>query len=174
MKNFKKMFLLLSLLCLPSCSDSLVKPNDTDLEFWISDRPSKELLLEEGYKVIPGWMGATEYLSPNYEAISEEVFDDYFQYRKPEVYVSYVIGGYPDCSDKDGVIHIDITDPKVRVFGLTMESEQSTIEEKMKSLNFKQDKDYPVNYSKGRLNVHIHSSGIYISYRTTNRKGIDY
>lgn len=174
MKNFKKMFLLLSLLCLPSCSESLTKPSDTDLEYWISDRPSEDVLLKKGYTIIPGWMGATEYLAPEYEAIREDSHDDYSMDRKPEVYVSYVIGGYPDCSDSLGVIDIDITDPKIKVFGLTMESEQLVIEEKMKSLNFRQDKDYPVNYSKGRLNVNIHSSGIYISYRTTNRKGIIY
>ena len=174
MKRFKIAFLLLPFFCLTACNTTYTKPDDTDLEYWISDRPSSDLLLEKGYKIIYGWMGATEYLAPQYE-VAGEIYDNaYNASNKPKEYVSYVIGGYPDCSDESGVVHVIVTDPKIRVYGLTTESEQSIIDEKMNALGFKQDSKYVGEYTKGRLTVRISSAEIFVDFQTTNRENIVY
>ena len=174
MKRFKIAFLLLSFFCLTACNTTYTKPNDTDLEYWISDRPSRESLLEKGYKIIYGWMGATEYLAPQYEVVGEIYDNMYYESNKPKEYVSYVIGGYPDCSDESGVVAVIVTDPKIRVYGLTIESEQSIIDGKMKKLGFKQDSKYVGEYTKGRLTVRISSAEIFVDFQQTNRENIVY
>ena len=174
MKRFKIAFLLLPFFCLTACNTTYTKPNDTDLEYWISDRPSRELLLEKGYQITNRWLGETEYIDPQYEVVGEIYDNMYYGSNKPKEYVSYVIGGYPDCSEESGVIHVIVTDPKIRVYGLKTESEQSIIDGKMKALGFKQDSKYLGEYTKGRLTVRISSAEISVDFETTNRENIVY
>lgn len=71
----------------------------------------------DGHALIVGMFGGVEYFGSGYW--SEELFtpgeDEY-----PEYYVTYTLTAYPDYSsgDSDTVTRIEITDPKVRVYGI--------------------------------------------------------
>lgn len=172
MKKFKIAFLLLPFFCLTACNGTYKKPNNTNLEYWITDRPSRDELNEKGYTVIPGWVGATEYLSPDYEPITEKVTSKGPQYRLPSSYVIYIMSGYPDIKDKYAVTRIEVTDPNVKVFGLTMLSEKSEIDKRMKKLGFKLEESG--DYSKGKMFAEINNRRIYVAVSTTNETGIQF
>ena len=103
------------------------KPNDTSLEFWICDNVAE--FDWSGYDEIVGWMGAKEYLGKGYHA--EEG-------KRPQVRVSYIITPWPDyASGGNYVTTIEITDPDVSVYGLTIDSDSKKFEEVMTSMGYK-------------------------------------
>lgn len=60
----------------------------------------------------------------------------------PDVHVTYLLTGYPDVLDDTSVTRIEITDPEIRVYGLTLHSVTDQIRHRMdgvaKSLSFRQ------------------------------------
>lgn len=97
------------------------RPDDTSLEFWITD--NVESVDFSQHNEIYGWMGAREFYGKGYSSVKDEDGNDV----KPEYYVSYLITAYPDYADGgEYVTQIEITDPAVSVYGLTV---NSTIEE---------------------------------------------
>jgi len=104
------------------------KPEDTTLEFWICDDMS--LFDWSGHDEIGGWMGAWEFLGKDYRRTPAG--------ERPYVRVSYILTAWPDYAD-DGeyVTKIEITDPAVPVYGLTVESEPAEFERVMKSMGYK-------------------------------------
>ena len=72
-------FTLFSLLAftLPSCggngnSKYLDRPEDTNLEFWITQKVEWKDFEEKGCTFLPGWFGADEYLDSRYQAVEED------------------------------------------------------------------------------------------------------
>lgn len=107
----------------------LDRPDDTNLEFWITQRVSFEDLEEKGCTYLPGWMGADQYLDSRYEAdTSGEMV------VTPEIHVTYLITGYPDTLDDRAVTRIEITDPSITVYGLTINSKDAEISKRMAGL----------------------------------------
>ena len=105
----------------------LDKPNNTNLEYWITQKVNGEDLVNSGCTYLPGWFGAEEYLDSRYDAeISEGIA------VAPLVHVTYLLTGYPDTLDETAVTHIEITDPDVNVYGLTF---NSTYEDITTSMN---------------------------------------
>ena len=103
------------------------KPADTALEFWICDDGSQ--IDWGGHDEITGWMGAREFLGTGYHA-SE-------QGERPPVRVSYILTAWPDYADGGCYITtIEITDPAVSVYGLTVESEPEEFERVMISMGY--------------------------------------
>lgn len=104
------------------------KPENTTLEFWICDDGS--LVDWSGHDEITGWMGAQEFLGKDYR-MSE-------QGERPRVRVSYILTAWPDYSDGGQyVTTIEITDPTVSVYGLTVESAPAEFERVMISMGYK-------------------------------------
>lgn len=97
------------------------RPDDTSLEFWITE--NVENVDFSQHNEIYGWMGAREFYGKGYSSAKDEDGNDV----RPEHYVTYLITAYPDYADGGQyVTRIDITDPSVSVYGLTV---NSTIEE---------------------------------------------
>ena len=92
-------------------------PKDTTLEFWITENVKDQDWT--GHDEIYGWMGAREFLGSAYKKNADADGSD----QHPEHYVSYVITAWPDYADGGQfVTRIDITDPNVSVYGLTVSS----------------------------------------------------
>ena len=92
-------------------------PKDTTLEFWIAENVKDQDWT--GYDEIYGWMGAREFLGSGYKKTQDEDGSD----QHPEHYVSYVITAWPDYADGGQfVTDIIVTDPAVKVYGLSIAS----------------------------------------------------
>lgn len=103
------------------------KPEDTILEFWICDDVSA--VDWSGHDEIDGWMGAQEFLGKDYCAG--------VQGERPPVRVSYILTAWPDYADEGSyVTTIEITDPSVSVYGLTVESGAEEFEQVMTSMGY--------------------------------------
>lgn len=103
------------------------KPQDTALEFWICDDGSQVDWRE--HDEIGGWMGAREFLGKDYHAGE--------QGERPPVRVSYLLTAWPDYADGGNYITtIEVTDPAVSVYGLTVESGPAEFERVMTSVGY--------------------------------------
>ena len=92
-------------------------PKDTTLEFWITEDVKDRDW--SGHDEIYGWMGAREFLGSAYKKNADADGLD----QRPEHYVSYVITAWPDYADGGQfVTDIAVTDPAVKVYGLTIAS----------------------------------------------------
>lgn len=92
-------------------------PKDTTLEFWITENVKDQDWT--GHDEIYGWMGAREFLGSAYKKNEDADGLD----QRPEHYVSYVITAWPDYADGGQfVTDITVTDPAVKVYGLTIAS----------------------------------------------------
>lgn len=92
-------------------------PKDTTLEFWITENVKDQDWT--GHDEIYGWMGAREFLGSAYKKNADADGSD----QHPEHYVSYVITAWPDYADGGQfVTDIAVTDPAVKVHGLTIAS----------------------------------------------------
>lgn len=111
---------------------SMEEGGETTLEFWIGEKVNDYDW--SSHDEIYGWFGAREYLGTGYK----KSYSDYYQEdMKPKHYVSYIVSSYPDESSPDSCItRIDITDPTVKVYGLTTNSTLEEFTEKFSSLGF--------------------------------------
>ena len=92
-------------------------PKDTTLEFWITEDVKDQDWA--GHDEIYGWMGAREFLGSAYKKNPDTDGSD----QHPEHYVSYVITAWPDYADGGQfVTDITVTDPAVKVYGLSIAS----------------------------------------------------
>ena len=118
--------------CSSSKKDSdiyLNRPKDTNLEFWITQRVTFNDLEDKGCTYLPGWMGADEYLDSRYEADTSGEMA-----VAPEIHVTYLVSGYPDTIDDRAITHIEITDPTITVYGLTINSTDNEITNRVASI----------------------------------------
>lgn len=91
------------------------KPEDAVLEFWITE--NVEGVNWDKYKEVHPLYGAKEYFGKGYERALQD------NGEKQSPYVSYLITAYPDYVDGgEYVTEIEITDPTVTVYGLTINS----------------------------------------------------
>jgi len=171
----KALLLLLPILIsfsMTSCSADdkyLEKPENTNLTYWITQKVSDDDFDDCTY--LPGWMGADEYLDGRYKA-AEGYMD-----TAPAIHVTYLVTGYPDLKDSAAVTYIEITDPEIYVYGLTMDSGEAEIEKVMSNNNFKKsaaEESGLVSYYKNNVVISILDSRITISASTTNKTGIIY
>lgn len=104
------------------------KPEDTTLEFWICDDGAQ--VNWSDHDEITGWMGAWEFLGKDYHVGA--------QGERPPMCVSYLLTAWPDYADGGRYITtIEITDPAVSVYGLTVESKPVEFEQVMTSMGYK-------------------------------------
>ena len=144
------------------------RPENTALEFWICDDVSMADWRE--HDEIGGWFGAREFLGKGYHAGE--------QGERPPVRVSYILTAWPDYADGGCYITaIEVTDPAVSVYGLTVESEPAEFERVMTSMGYKVEwvtdslqravrDDFIFSIYHGNAPV------FYISAQVGNREGI--
>lgn len=161
--------LICSLFSISSCNESkfLDKPDETNLEFWITEVVKKDDFAKCTF--LPGLFGGNMYLDSRYEAIIND--DGNSMTISPKVHVIYSITAYPDYADGGTyVTGIDITDPKINVYGLTMDSSQENISNTMSDLGFKNSESN--RWSKNNCVFVFKKSEIIITAKVTNNKGI--
>ena len=128
----KKLLLILLpiILLLPSCSPRLSEP-EHDLEFWIAEDVNDFDF--SSYQPKYGIMGGREYYGTGYvPALDEEG-----QQIDPEHCVVYTVTNYPDYSTNSRhVTRIEITDPAVTVYGLSLSSTAEEIRATMTAEGF--------------------------------------
>ena len=158
---------------LPSCggngnSKYLDRPEDTNLEFWITQKVSSEDLKANGCTYLPGWEGANEYLDSRYQPVKGEGNMS----TAPDVAVTYLLTGYPDILDDQTVTTIQITDPEIVVYGLTMSSTNQEIEKRMNQLNA--SKGNEGCYTLKKAAFYFSSNRITISVPVTNKRHVEF
>lgn len=160
--------LMLSILVLSSCSNSIFldRPEDTILEFWITQKVSSDDF--KGYEYLPGWFGAEEYLDSRYNSVLVNEMA-----RAPDIHVTYVVTNYPDYSSPDThVTRIHITDPAITVYGISLDSNLNEITTKMKSLGFKQSDEDGRKWSKNNCTLSFRVDDITLSAFVSNKDGL--
>lgn len=121
---------------------------------------------------LPTWFGAKEYLGSNYEGTRL----DNGGYDVPKEHVTYLFSGYPDAKDDYCCTNINITDPSVIVYGLSMESSFSSVCETMSNLGFYidgKDTSFILAY-KNNVTISFSKNGITLNAKSTNKSGIVY
>lgn len=131
MKKVTALILLAAtfLCCLVGCNngdiDDFGQP-PSNLEFWIAENVDDIDL--SNYQIKYGRMGGTEYYGTGYIPTVDEVG----QQVDPEHCVLFTVTSYPDYSSKTKhITYISITDPKIEVYGLTLNSTQEEIRYQM-------------------------------------------
>ncbi len=170
---------LFMLLCLcVGCSGVMPeKPEDTTLEFWIAEDVSSVDF--SGYYKRAGVFGANEYYGYGYSPA--EITDGNMDIL-PQHYVIYTVSGYPDTSDPwHYVTRIQITDPQVRVYGLTCDSSLEEFDETMTefgyTINDDNDRMHTATLGKVRIVLVSHeetNNRLSIHVEVTNKHGIVY
>ncbi len=125
-------FIVILLSACSSNKDSeiyLDRPDDTNLEFWITQKVDLKEFEDKGCTYLPGRFGADEYLDSRYTA---DINDG--MAVAPAIHVKYLVTGYPDLVDELAVTHIEITDPSITVYGLNMNSTDNEILNRINNL----------------------------------------
>ncbi|MBQ9117084.1 MAG: hypothetical protein IJY04_08665 [Clostridia bacterium] len=174
--NFIIWTVLLLSVFLTGCTRVVKKPADTDLELWITEDVTDFDF--SGFHYVPGWMGAEEYLGSKYapEGTTEEGM-----LILPEQCVTYIITSYPDYSSRSQhVTGIEITDPTVSFFGITMESSDEEIIAAMTKNGYKQNTEKYAGtpwsdclyFEDGNVSFMFRDDKISIDAEITNKHGI--
>ena len=157
-------------------------PKNTSLEFWITEDVKDRDWT--GHDEIYGWMGAREFLGSGYKKNEDPTGSN----QHPEHYVSYVITAWPDYADGgEFVTDITVTDPVVKVYGLTVASTYEEFDAVFEPLG------YELSWSEGAIKTRVATKDgitfrliravednpdvvpqIRISAEVTNREGIVY
>ena len=119
-------------------------PNDTSLEFWITEDVKGQDWT--GHDEIYGWMGAREFLGSGYKKNEDPSGAN----QHPEHYVSYVITAWPDYADGGQfVTDITVTDPAVKVYGLSIASTFEEFDAVFEPLG------YELSWSEGAIKTRV-------------------
>ena len=159
-------------LCLPafsSCGKRLAEP-EYDLEFWITENVDDFDF--SGHVQKYGIFGGFEYYGKDYIP----TIDDNGQQIDPEHCVIYTLTNYPDYSSNSlCVTRIEITDPAVTVYGLSLSSTVDEIRSTMASEGFTvTGTDASIKAEKDNFRFIFTKDSIRITAEVTNRFGIVY
>ncbi len=165
----KRKSLILSIfafiICFCGCAYRLEKPENTNLEFWITQE--MDSWYPEGYQQKYGMFGGSQFYGSTYEP----TYDEHNQQTDPEFCVIYTITSYPDHSSKPNAItHIYISDPAVYVYGLTLNSSEERIKGVMAEEGYKHVEG--LTFVKGKVSISFGDNCIRLNARVTNKYGI--
>ncbi len=156
---------LILIFCLKGCTYRLARPENTNLEFWITEEVDSWYL--EGYQPRYGLMGGREYYGSKYLP----TYDENEQQVDPAHCVIYTITSYPDHSSRSSAItEIFISDPEVYIYGLTFRSNQGDIIKGMTEAGYKNPEH--MTFTKGKVTVKFGKDSIRIKAEVTNKFGI--
>ena len=170
MKKILAVFLLLifSVGLFAGCN-KLPNPQ-TNLEFWIGENVDGVDFSK--YQMKYGMFGGDMYYGTGYVP----TLDENEQQVDPERCVIYTVTSYPDYMSKSlHVTSIEITDPNIEFYGLSINSSKEDIENIMKKHGFSVTEDERgiiANKGKYVFIFNKRSNIIYVSVRVTNRFGI--
>ena len=151
--------------CVNSNNTYLQKPEDTNLDYWITQYVSSQTMSEDGCTFLPGWFGASEFLDKRYEVVEEDG-----RVVVPDVHVTYLLSGYPDVLDSYAVTRIQITDPEIYVYGLTINSSVEEIANRMKTVPGAKGSGRAYKIKKASFG--FNEGNIYISVPSTNKNKV--
>lgn len=167
----KKLIILLisTILLLSSCTSHPIEP-EHDLEFWITQNVDDFDFSshQSKYGIFGGW----EYYGTGYVP----TLDENGQQVDPEHCVIYTVTNYPDYSSNSLCItRITITDPAVKVYGLSMTSTHEDIRSTMTAEGFTVTEfGTALKAEKDNLRFMFSKDAITISAEVTNLFGIIY
>jgi hypothetical protein len=165
----KKFIILIisAILLLSSCTSHPIEP-EHDLEFWITQNVDDFDFSSHQPKY--GIMGGWEYYGTGYVP----TLDENGQQVDPEHCVIYTVTNYPDYSSNSlCVTRITITDPAVKVYGLSMTSTPEEIRSNMTAAGFTvTESGTALKAEKDNLRFTFSMDAIIVSAEVTNRLGI--
>ncbi len=167
MKRFLLIFVLLFvLLAFSACSkppEIPPKSESKNLEFWITENVENADFSK--HTEILGWFGARQFYGLGYAP----AFDEYGNETLPDVYVTYLISAWPDYADGGQyVTQIEFTDPKIEVFGLSVNSSFEEFERVFNELGYE-----VVSSEMGTVTERVASKdGISFALRKINEKAV--
>lgn len=158
------------LLTLVGCSSNKLEKPETNLEFWIGENVDDVDFSK--YQEKYGLMGGREYYGTGYIP----TLDENGEQIDPEYYVIYTVSSYPDYSSKaQHITHIEITDPNVNVWGLTVNSTHEEVCNKLAELGefeFKELGGNTLVAKSGKYTLSFSTGKISMRIDITNRQGI--
>ncbi len=166
---FTMVVLALLLTVFSSCGRRLSAP-EHDLEFWIAENVDDFDFSNHQQKY--GIMGGREYYGIGYVP----TLDENGQQVDPEHCVIYTVTNYPDYSNNSRhVTRITITDPAVRVYGLSISSSAEEIKSVMSAEGFTvTESGTALRAEKDNFLFTFSRDAIKINAEVTNHFGIIY
>lgn len=162
----------------PSGEDDWTKPTappddvtgpTTKLEFWVAD--SVEGVDLSKFQEKYGSFGSTMYYGSGYVPAT----DENGRQVDPEHCVIYIVTSYPDYSSKEQhVTGIEITDPNVEFYGITLRSSIPDVMELLRQQGF-EISEYGEEWvfaRKGSVWINFYAEYIYIGVEVTNDTGM--
>ena len=163
-------FLTAVLFLLAGCAVSYLPRPETDLEFWIAE--NVDGVDFSGHREKHGIMGGCEYYGSGYAP----AIDESGKTTDPEECVIYTVTAFPDySSEARHITHITITDPKIRLYGVTLRSSADEIKSAMERNGFglREDPQRPGSlWINGKYSIYFTAQSIVISVDVSNSSGI--
>ncbi len=157
--------LLLISVCGCSSFNQVSKKPDSNLEFWITENVESIDFSEYTEKL--GLMGGRMYYGKGYSPSTEEMP---FNNVEPNCVV-YTVTKYPDYSSKNShITRIEITDPTIHFYGLTLNSSEDEIDRVMKEQGYTALENK--GYQNGRITIVFSEESIIINAEVTNRRNL--
>ena len=135
------------------------RPADTNLEFWITEDVS-DINFYANYASGGEVFGMVFFCGMGYTADMEEK-------------VVYGLTPYPDHADRNLYItRIEITDPNITIYGLTINSDWETVKQVLTEQEFTIIEKTLIIAQKGRLTIYFEENRILMFVDVTNNQGI--
>lgn len=169
MKKVLLIFLMILTFGLYGCSKNELPDPNTNLEFWITENVDD--VDWSNYQMKYGMMGGNMYYGTGYVP----TLDEYNQQVDPEQCVIYTVTSYPDYSNKaQHITYIEITDPSIVFYGLSLNSTDEEIMEIMGNMDFvfQELGGDTLVAKKGKYTFSFSPSTITIRVNVTNKTGI--
>ena len=158
------------LITLVGCGSNRLKKPETNLEFWIAENVDNVDF--SNYQMKYGMFGGNMYYGTGYVP----TLDENEQQVDPEHCVIYTVTSYPDYMNKaQHITRIEITDPEIELYGLSINSSKEDIKNVMEEQGFTViDGEYGITAKKGKFTFDFNKHYNYITIRVevTNRFGI--
>ena len=158
------------LITLVGCGSNRLKKPETNLEFWIAENVDNVDF--SNYQMKYGMFGGNMYYGTGYVP----TLDENEQQIDPEHCVIYTVTSYPDYMNKaQHITRIEITDPEIELYGLSINSSKEDIKNVMEEQGFTViDGEYGITAKKGKFTFDFNKHYNYITIRVevTNRFGI--
>ena len=174
MINKKKIFLIIIAVILILSTSFIVYRNylpnpHTNLEFWVVERVKKGDFKDCSPKY--GMFGGDQYYGSEY---IPEITEGNMQID-PEYCVIYTVTAYPDYMFNNRyVTGIYITDPKIEIYGLTINSSKEDIIKTLKKKGFIVKEGNGVTAKRGKFTINFYDNSISIRAEKTNVMGIQF
>lgn len=172
--TINKISALFSIILLSGCSTESVcieKPKDTNLKYWLTQSVTeKELSTME---LVGYGYGTDVYLDNNYNLDS---YKGPFNLEEDNIYVTYMVSRYPDISSTSfAIIGIEITDPSIHFYDISLLSSKEEICNRMKNLcyEYSRTEDYYL-WSNDKYKFIFQDNKINLYAKVTNKNNIIY